>query len=110
MTGDLEIKADLYLDNVQDGETWLEFKTPLATIFHREDEKIEFKEDGIMYLRGMVQVENPPERDEEICRKDYVDSAIKASGIEVTSSTPSSPAVGKMWFDTSKNALYLKTE
>ena len=46
--------------------------------------------------------------DEDIVNKKYVDE--NSGGVEVIAGTPDAPIpLGKMWFDTTKNALYLKT-
>ena len=42
----------------------------------------------------------------EVTTKEYVD---EHDLVEVLAGTPSSTPVGKMWFDTTKNALYIKT-
>ena len=52
-----------------------------------------------------------PTEDKDAANKKYVDDKVEsntASLIEISDGTPGTPAVGKMWFDTSKSALYLR--
>ena len=53
-----------------------------------------------------VRYYGPVTFNKEVTTKEYVD---EHDLIEVLAGTPSSTPVGKMWFDTTLNALYLKT-
>ena len=56
------------------------------------------------YVRYSGQIQD----DNDIVNKKYVDE--NSGGVEVLAGSPDAPIpVGKMWFDTTKNALYLKT-
>ena len=58
---------------------------------------------GGAFYKGSISV------DDHMINKKYVDDAVLSAGVEVTNTTPTNRPVGKMWFDTSKNALYIRT-
>lgn len=87
MTGDLEIKADLYLNNVPEGDTWLEFKTDKAEIRHKNETKIEFKSDGSMRLEGNAEVSRTATDEYDIVNLYTLEEALKNSGSSLSPAT-----------------------
>lgn len=87
MTGDLTVKADVYLDNAAEGDTWLEFKTSTAKIRQNGETKIDFKDNGEMWFEGTTRVSNTATDEYDVVNKYTLDRALQNSGSSLSPAT-----------------------
>ena len=93
--------------------TWREsgmqqFRTHKYFALNNSDKVFSVNIDGATKATCSAQYFGRIQDDDDIVNKKYVDE--NSGGVEVRAGAPDAPIpLGKMWFDTTRNALYLKT-
>ena len=85
-----------------------QFRTHKYFALNNSDKVFSVNIDGATKATCSAQYFGRIQDDDDIVNKKYVDE--NSGGVEVRAGAPDAPIpLGKMWFDTTRNALYLKT-